>query len=259
MRNEWTIRLFSREHLDPTRAKEQLGAFASLGGGVFKPDRWGSFEPVRSQFSLSELEGPSGSLAEPFGSVLFVQGKPKRMEASIWNRAFPPQSPFTNPAFLTYWILDFDRSWIRRAPWPLITESFHALIQLTKADFGALTTLEEYRKKHTTRNRPSYRNGSPDLGMPGLYRVNLFSSGLARWLRIQDLPSEIAVPRVVQGGAIELVLGGTEQESTPEAALALQQAAIDWLGTEKFFNIQDPDRLLSGPEWVNVPSVPWLI
>lgn len=94
--------------------------------------------------------------------------------------------------------------------------------------------------------------------MPGLYRFNLFSSGLASWLGLHGLPEQIAAPRFLPDGVVELVLGGSTEGGTAAAAPQAQQVAIQWLGAERFFDIQEPDRKLDHPDWDRVQSVPWI-
>lgn len=94
--------------------------------------------------------------------------------------------------------------------------------------------------------------------MPGLYRFNLFSRGLANWLGLHRLPEDIGVARLLGDGAVELVLGGSTEKGTDAAASQAQQVAIQWLGADKFFDIQEPDRKLDYPDWDKVQSVPWI-
>lgn len=69
MRDAWIMRLFSRERLDAASASKQIASFGSVSGGVLLPDKWGGYEPVRTQFSLDGLDEPVQSLISPLGSV----------------------------------------------------------------------------------------------------------------------------------------------------------------------------------------------
>ena len=97
------------------------------------------------------------------------------------------------------------------------------------------------KAKNTREPVSSYQGLTLDSGVPGLYWINLFGEGLAKWLGIHGFPKELAASKELAGGGISLEFCESPGECDIEV-IQRQRTAIEWLGSEKFFDIRFPSR-----------------
>ena len=130
-----------------------------------------------------------------------------------------------------------------------VEEFVHEMFSLTAADFGLLTCLSDLKAKNTVASSYSYKGMSLESGVPGIYWTNFFSNELALWLGIEDFPRELAEIRHLAGGGVLLEFCELPEQCRDFEVLQKQRAAIEWLGSEKFFDIDHPARKAVTPDW----------
>jgi len=158
--------------------------------------------------------------------------------------------------FSNYWIGWFDGNWANRVGIEKIESFVSTMFQVTGSDFGLLSTEVDLKAKNTTATRPSYQGLDLGSGIPGLYWVNLFSHGLAKWLGVDEFPKELATSKELAEGGVSLKFCELPGQCRSFETLQKQRTATEWLGTERFFDIRFPDRKLDTPKWSQIPVVP---
>ena len=127
------------------------------------------------------------------------------------------------------------------------------MFRVSDADFGFLTTEVDMKAKNTREPVSSYQGLTLDSGVPGLYWINLFGEGLAKWLGIHGFPKELAASKELAGGGISLEFCESPGECRDIEVIQRQRTAIEWLGSEKFFDIRFPSRCATLPDWECIP------
>lgn len=214
-----------------------------------RPDKASESEPIKTSFDLSDLDNYARLLAKPHGQFLYRQGRPRHLSGEMWNRALPTASPFASPLFSNYWTGRFDSKWASHVGTESIEAFVSEMFRVTLSDFALLTTGSDRKAKNQGPLSHSYQGYDLALGIPGLYWVNLFSDSLAGWLGLSTIPKELAaLSRLACGGWL-LKFCDSPDDAGDSDVLERQRAAIEWLGSEKFFDIRFPDRQLKAPEW----------
>ncbi len=127
------------------------------------------------------------------------------------------------------------------------------MFRVTGSDFGFLTSAVDVNAKNTAPPIVSYQGLDPENGVPGLYWINLFSSGYANWLGLVNLPKELGVLRHLEDGGVLLKFCDSPDLCRSLEVLQKQRTAIDWLGPQRFFDIRFPDRKQETPDWNSIP------
>lgn len=255
MKNELQMTLSSRRPLTESFAREQIAALSEYGGGLMRPDKASEFEPIRSPFDPADLSGPVRWLAKPFGEFLYRKGRPVYLEGAMWNRTMPPTSRFPSPLFSNYWTGSFDGKWAERIGMQKVEDFLSEMFRMTGADFALLTPAVDRKAKNQGPMSFSYQGVDLELGVPGLYWINLFSDYLAGWLGLNTIPKELAALTRLPCGGWLLKFCESPDRCRDIDVLQKQRVAIEWLGEEKFFDIRFPDRKLKTPDWSSAPSV----
>jgi hypothetical protein len=253
MKNSLEFVLFSRHSLTESIARRQIAILVNFDGGIVCPDKWGTFEPLKTPFDAGDMSIPVKKLAEPHGDFLYRKGKPIQVQGEIWNRTHPPTARFPSPLFTNYWTGRFDGNWVDRVGLQRVQECVHQMFRASGADFGFLTTEVDKKAKNTTAQVFSYMGMNLEDGVPGLYWLNLFSHGFAHWLGGDTFPRELAETTFSDESGISIVFAASPQRCRDIEVLQKQRAAIEWLGSEKFFNIHSPNRKLHPPNWESIP------
>jgi len=249
MKSELEMTLSSRRILTESVAKEQITALSDFCGGLMRPDKYGEFEPIRSTFDPADLSDPIRSLAAPHGSFFYRKGRPAHVAGEMWNRTHPPTARFPSPLFSNYWTGRFDGKWAAKVGLERVEDFLFEMFRVTDSDFGLLTTEVDRKAKNTSSKSFSYQGFDLISGVPGLYWINLFSDRLAEWLGLSGLPKEFAISKRLPGGGISLKFCESPDACRDIDVLQKQRAAIDWLGPERFFDIQNPNRRIDKPDW----------
>ena len=249
MKNELTMRLFSRRPLTDSLARDQITALSDFDGGLMRPDKCSEFEPIRTPFDPADIRGPIQWLTKPHGEFLYQKGRPIHVSGAMWNLTHSPTARVPSPAFTNYWTGQFDGKWANRVGIEKVEDFLSEMFCVTSSDFALLTTEDDLIAK----NRPaaSYSYAGLDLshGFPGLYWTNLFSEKLGSWLGLSDLPRNLGALKSLAGGGVLLKFGESPGECRSPEVLRKQRVAIDWLGPQKFFDIRSPNRRLDSPNW----------
>ncbi len=118
----------------------------------------------------------------------------------MWNRTLPNLA-LSVPIFQKQLEGRFDGKWAVRVGIQKVEEFVSEMFQVTRSDFGLLTTEIDRMAKNTDAMSQSYQGQDLARGIPGLYWINLFSDGLADWLELSTIPMEVAtLKRLVGGG-----------------------------------------------------------
>jgi hypothetical protein len=218
------------------------------------PDKWGEVEPIRTPFDPADLSAPVKGLAVPFGEFFYRKGRPTYLDGAIWNLTRPPTARFPGPLFSNYWTAWFDGKWAVRVGIEKIEDFVSEMLRITGSDFALLTPETDLKAKNTRGAVASYQGLGLDSGIPGLYWINFFSEGFAKWLGVRGLPKELASSKELAGGGVSLKFCERPEQCRDIETLQRQRTAIEWLGPEKFFDIRSPGRELDIPDWNQIPT-----
>ena len=253
MKNELEMTLSSRRTMTESFAREQISALCEFGGGVMCPDKASEFEPIKTPFDPADISGPVHWLSKPQGDVLYRKGSPIHLSGAMRNGTLPPTSRFASPIFSNYWTGEFDGKWAARIGLRKVEDFVSEMFRVTGSDFALLTTEVDRKAKNQCPPSQSYKGFDLALGIPGLYWINFFSDAFAEWLGLGSFPKELAVWKRLAGGGVSLKFCESPDRCRDIDVVQKQRTAIDWLGSEKFFDIRFPDRKLDTPDWVRMP------
>src|SRR5579872_4026719 len=242
MRNELSMRLFSRRVLTASVAREQITALSDFDGGLMRPDKCSEVEPIKTPFDPADISNPIQWLAKPHGEFFYRKGRPVHVSGAMWNLTRSPAARFPSPIFANYWTGEFDGPWAARVGISKIEDFVSEMFRVTASDFGLLTSEVDLQAKNRAAGTFSYEGMSLVSGVPGLYWTNFFSKELAEWLGLHDFPKELATSNGLAGGGLVLKFCESSDECRNIEVLQRQRAAIEWLGPEKFFDIHFPGR-----------------
>lgn len=253
MTDRLVFALFSRHSLNETLARRQIAALVTFDGGIICPDKWGKFEPIRTLFDAGDYSVPVQSLAKPQGEFLYRRGKPIQISGEIWNLTHPPTARFPSPLFTNYWTGRFEAKWVEKVGVQKVQKCVRELFRTSGSDFGFLTTEADLKAKNTSSSSYSYQGMNLENGAPGLYWLNLFSKGFATWLGLDTFPGQLAESAILRGDLWSIAFSDTPGHCRELDILQKQHAAIEWLGSDRFFDICSPDRKLNSPDWNSIP------
>src|SRR5216683_1861715 len=114
MKNELSMRLFSRRSLTESAARKQIAALSDFGDGLMRPDKCGEVEPIRIPFDPADISMPIRWLAQPHGEFFYRKGRPAYVTGAMWNLTHSPGARFPSPLFTNYWTGEFDGKWANR-------------------------------------------------------------------------------------------------------------------------------------------------
>lgn len=253
MRNELAMRLFSRRSLTESVAKVQITALGDFANGLTCPDKCGEFEPIKKPFDPANVSEPVRWLAKPHGEFLYQKGRPKYLSGAMWNLTRSPNARFPAGPFTNYWTGEFDGKWAYGVGIEKVEDFLAEMFRTTGSDFGLLTTEVDLRAKNRPANSYSYAGMDLETGVPGFYWINLFGAEYAGWLGLDHFPTELAALMHLSNGAVSLKFCDSPDQCRNLEVLEKQRIAIEWLGSEKFFDIHFPDRRAVTPEWDRLP------
>ncbi len=253
MKNELEMVLFSRRPLTESFAKQQITALSDFGDGLMRPDKCNHIEPLRHPFDPTDINKPVQWLSEPHGNFFYKKGRPAHASGQMWNRSHSLTARFPSPLFLNYWTGQFDGKWAAGVGIERVEEFVAEMFRMTCSDFALMTTEVDRNVKNRNAESLSYKGFDLDSAIPGLYWINFFSNGFARWLGINEFPKELASSKTLPCGGISLKFCDSLDLCRNLDVLQKQRATIEWLGTEKFFDIRFPDRKLNALDWNKIP------
>ena len=221
------------------------------------PDKWGTFEPLKKPFDAEDIEIPVRGLAKPHGEFSYRKGKPVQLSGEIYNRTHPPTARFPSPLFTNYWVGRFEGKWVDQVGIRKVQECVCEMFRVSDADFGFLAPEVDMEAKNMRKPSLSYQGLTLDSGIPGLYWTNFFSEGFAKWLDIFGFPKELAASKKLVGGGVSLEFCESPGKCRDIEVIQRQRTAIEWLGSEKFFDIRFPSRSSTLPwERIPIPNTP---
>jgi hypothetical protein len=249
MKNELAMRLFSRRCLTESVAREQIAALSDFGGGLMRPDKCSEYEPIKTPFDPADIREPIRWLAKPHGEFFYRKGRPAHVTGEMWNLTHSPAARFPSPLFTNYWTGDIDGKWAHRVGLEKVEDFLTEMFRVTASDFSLLTTEVDLKAKNRPVDSYSYKGLNLEIGVPGLYWINFFSDEYADWLGLRDLPIELAVLKKLGTGGVSLKFCESPEDCRSLEVLQKQRTAIDWLGSQRFFDVRFPDRKLEVPNW----------
>lgn len=218
-----------------------------------RPDKASEFEPIRTAFDPTDIRGPVSWLGKPQGEFLYRKGSPIHFAGEMWNRTLPLTSRFPSPLFSNYWTGRFDGRWAAQVGIERVEDFVSEMFRETRSDFALLTTSADRKAKNQGPTSYSYQGVDLESGMPGLYWINFFSDELAGWLGLGEIPKELAALQRLPSGGWLLKFCESPEHCRDADILQKQNAAINWCGSNKFFDIRHPDRKLQTLEWGALP------
>jgi hypothetical protein len=271
MKDQLAIRLFSRQELAEAIAERQIAVLSNGGGGLMRPDKCSRFEPIQTPFDPSKIDEAVTWLSAPAGTFMYRKGRPANVTGVMWNRSNPELwerdtrgkpirriSPrFPPPLFINYWTADFDSKWAVSIGLEKVVDLAIEMFEASGSDFGLLTALADLNAKNIDQGETgasiSYQGLDPANGLPGLYWINLFSAPLASWLKLRELPQNLAKMKSVGRSGVLLQFGTSPSECSGGEVLDQQREVIERLGPQRFFDIRSPDGKLDAPPWNDLP------
>jgi hypothetical protein len=254
MKDELAFRLFSRRPLTPPAVRDQIIALSNFGDGLFRPDKCGAFEPIRTPFEPTDIREPISWLSKPGGIFMYRKGRPAHFAGEIWNLSRCPDARFPAGPFINYWTGDFDGKWASRVGMEKVEDFMSEMFRATGSDLAFLTSEIDLQAKNRPERSLSYEGLDPARGVPGFYWTNFFSDEYGQWLSLSDLPKELAVVKKLASGGVLLKFCESSDDCRSLEVLQRQRTAIDWLGPQRFFDIRFPDRKLDVPNWDRLPQ-----
>ncbi|UWZ86367.1 hypothetical protein [Occallatibacter riparius] len=252
MRYRLVFVLSSRRSQTEEIARRQISTLVNFGDGIVCPDKWGTFEPLKTPFNAEDIDIPVQGLSKPQGNFHYRKGKPVQLSGEIYNRTHPSTARFPSPLFTNYWVGRFEGKWVDRVGIRTVRECVSEMFMVSGADFGFLTTEADMEAKNQRKPVMSYQGLTLDSGIPGMYWINFFSEGLAKWLGIDSFPKRLAASKQLAGSGVLLEFCESPGECRDIEAIQRQRTAIEWLGPEKFFDIRFPNRSATLP-WESIP------
>lgn len=262
-------KVFSRREFDDATARRQLEWLANFDGGNYRPSKCGVSEPLRGDFDPAALVEPVRWLSQPGGEFKFSRAKPVRMEGYLANQRFAPVrirtgkgdwKPFVpkvaEPVFVSVWTVWIEISAVQKFGIDSLRNFLTGAFDVAGADFAFLTTESDYKRKHFSVTRDSkgtveeFVGDDPERGLPGLYWMNIFGKAYADWFGAANwgqVKATVREPR--PDGSLFLQFGEQAVDADSNAVASMQAIAKDRLGTNAFFDIAAPKRMLVTPEW----------
>jgi hypothetical protein len=253
MKNQLAMRLFSRQFITESVARKQITALSDFSDGLMRPEKCGEFEPIRTPFNPADISRPIQWLAKPGGEFLYRKGNPVSVRGVMWNLSRPPDARFPAGPFTNHWTGEFDRRWADQIGIAKVKEFVLKMFRVVRADFGFLTTEVDLRAKNTVPTSFSYKGMDIESGIPGLYWINFFSEQLGEWLKLNELSNQLVRREKLAEGEISLTFCESADECRTLEVLQKQRTAIEWLGSNRFFDIRFPNRKAETPEWNQAP------
>jgi hypothetical protein len=261
------MQLYSQGQITADSARRQIEALSSFENGVFRPQKCDTSEPLKELFHPSDISEPIRWLVQPGADFKFKSSKPFKTEGFISNRHFPPmwtkekpkgdllpvKPKHREPHFLTSWTMWIDSAALRKLGVDLLTRFAVSMFTNSQAEYGFLTSENDHEAKNfLVKELPSGATSSrfvgtdPELGVPGLYWLNLFGPKYAAWLgpQLEKVPG---VAKPIEGGGISLIFATSPEEAEMEEVLMHEREAIALLGPEKFFDVRHPERKPASP------------
>lgn len=236
--HHYFIELLTKKDLDAESfAPEFLHAWIN-GNSQLRPERYGSGEPVR--YSIEERGGIPAILDAWRQTMLMFKrvNEPKYTMDTVWSRTrkLNPR-PYLGEAAV--WLS-------KKATDRLALEFFEFLVKWFEPEFGFITTWDDRQTKHHL-TYPDFREDGTYLGtaessvgadflqgIPGIYWVTYMTSDVMDAEKIETLGDKIA-RRDMRGGHYIRAYENSSLIGT-ESGRAAEEAIINALGREKFFN-----------------------
>jgi hypothetical protein len=266
MKDPLVLRLYSDRRLTSDVARQQINALSEFENGALRPDKCDTHEPVRVPFNAADIDEPVRWLSQAGAAFMFRKGKPVRISGEISNESrrdlwttdeagnrvpWPVRTP--EPLFTCRWKIYFDRSWSNKVGLATLKAFGIEMFQMSNSEYGFLTSDEDCLGKNYLVTREGltvsreYVGLDPEIGVPGLYWLNMFGPRMAAWLGAGKLAvAEGTVERIAPDGVL-LQFGESPDASRSPDVVARQQATIAILGEQKFFDINQPTRPLQSP------------
>lgn len=247
-------------------AERLLQFIADYDDGFYRPEKCDVYEPIREVFDRDDLSWPVSWLSQPSGRVMVKKPQPFRYEGFVENHRFPnfwedsnpePRPRSRDPVFLTEWCLWFRIKVLKHKSLEEFRQFFLDLCAVTEADYGFLTMEEDHKQKNflvtktDTETRTRFVGNNLEVCLPGIYFGNYFGPLYVDFFgaeRLQSTPCYYRTP-LPEGAWYVQVSDDLDYHKT-EKGKAATDAALDYLGRDTFFDIRDPMRRCTVPEYV---------
>lgn len=262
MKDEIVVWMFSTRVVTTQLGYALVNELCEFAHGAFRPDKYSRYEPIKTIFDATNLKESVAGLVDSQGAFLYTTGKPIRLLGMVWNRYYPPdmmlqdhlgrlQPCLPPPLFCTDLVFNVAGAWASKIGLPTITNFASRMFEICDADFGFVTTREDLTAKNYI-NRVQREGTDPSAGVPGLYWQNFFSRRYAQWLRLGELPAWLAKTQDLTNGSVLVQFGNNLVGCRNPEILATQRLAISFLGENRFFDIDFPNRNLESPDWIKL-------
>jgi len=262
------MEVFSKRSLTAENSLDQLRLLSDFENGLFRPTKCDTSEPVREKFDPNDLTEPVRWLSQPGAYFQFKQSKPFHIEgfihnckrAQLWTREkkrgplVPIVPKFPEPRFVGHWVVWMDLRLLESVGPDTLKRFFKEACSVSQSEYGYLASEEDQKLKNflvrkeeevtTTR----FIGNDPEFGIPGLYWVNMFGRDYVKWFDDAKQRIPASVEDLPKGGML-IQFGQTPLAWQSEAVVKQQQETMSVLGTDKFFDIKNPDAILATPSF----------
>jgi len=136
MKDELTMRLFSRRSLTDSLARDQIAALSDFSDGLMRSDKCSEHEPIGTPFDPVDISEPIQWLAKPHGRFFYRKGRPAYLTGAMWNLTHSPGARFPSPLFTNYWTGEFDGKWANRVGLEKIEDFMSEMFRATGSGFS---------------------------------------------------------------------------------------------------------------------------
>lgn len=231
-------KFYSDHRFDSRKEARALFEFFDTGPAVFRPVRYDRYEPMRTPYDPDNLDEPTGYLASGCGAgSIGLKGKRHRFQAILaWNKTCVTdwyfqmaRAYFTGPEQVETWI-GFVAGLCGRFP----------------VIYGVAYDGDDKDAKHKFFGKDQYSEFTEMLGvkidhcLPPMGWMTVFGRALVDHFgreTLTGLPSYRAVD--LGNGGLLLVAGANPFEPGQAERLARDEAAMDILGRDYFFDLRD--------------------
>lgn len=250
-------------------AEKLISSLVQYRSGLFTPERCDTHEPIQERLASDDISEPIRWLSTVGGRVFFKKTSPFKYEGFLKNRrgepiwveksgvrAVDPKS--ADPIFLTEWCIWMDRAFERQRPLSELVDFTETLFEVSQGDYGFLALEDDYESKNLLRTQRStmFVGTDPERGIPGIYWVNLFGPSYVKWLREERLVSIPSIQlRHLDNGGILFRAYENPSDYSNEIGVQCVIETKKRLGSDRFFDIKEPNRSCLVPDFGNFRKV----
>lgn len=215
---------------------------------LFRPDKWGPYEPLKFKFSQSEVANIQTRWKTGPGLGLLFGKSISRFSLSISKKLH-----IKRPNVMTVFIED--EFFIREGQTEIFLSFVKKLIEWSNAVYGYGCHRRDFEQKNilsmpTRIEGKLIATGGMDIRrcLPGIYWANFFGSHYINWFgesKFQNLPAH-SQQDLSKGGRL-ILSSGSPLDYEQRIVMERESLIRKGLGERAFFDIRNPTRVTDSP------------